>query len=197
MSDVALPHSTVSDFRSGDAAAFADVMRIHASLVRGIVTRYFRQTHEQEEALQEAWLQVLRQREAFDADRADELDRWIAVVVKRRCIDLLRAAGRRPADADAEGPEATEASATAPAQEDALESAELRAAVDAFKTKLKPGWREFFELHFVEGRSHPETAEALGVTVARSKYMKRVLVGRARKNRLLMEALGAGGRRAS
>jgi RNA polymerase sigma factor (sigma-70 family) len=190
MSEGALSKSGFTDFSTGDATACKAVVRAHMQLVRGIVKRYFRHAFEQEEAVQEVWLHVLRQRSSFDPERADCLDRWIAVLAKRRCIDLVRQTGREPLREEADCNEAIVASAEAPTQTASMESSELDSAVDAFKKRLGPQWRAFFDLHFAEGLSHPDTARALGMTVARSKYMKRVLAARARKNRALMDALG-------
>ncbi|MFW6369227.1 MAG: RNA polymerase sigma factor [Myxococcota bacterium] len=192
LKDVALPKSTVASFRSGDPTAFQAVARAHLRLVRGIVGRYFHRLFEQEEALQEVWLQILRQKETFDLERWDHLDRWISVVAKRRCIDLLRQEGRKPPADDFESCEVERQTSTPARQDRGVEEGELRAALDAFKSRLEPQWKDFFELHFVAGLSHPETARELDITVARSKYMKRVLVRRSRKNRALMEALGRG-----
>ncbi len=190
MNKVALARSTVASFRSGDPSAFEAVVRAHLSLVRTIVGRYFHQVFEQEEAVQEVWLQVLRQRGLFDVDRWEQIDRWIAVLAKRRCIDLVRKKGREPRSEELSSVEASAAAATSADQDAGLESSDIREALELFAATLEGQWKEFFELHFLRGRTHPETARELDVPVARSKYMKRVLVARARRSRPLMNVLG-------
>ena len=74
-------------------------------------------------------------------------------------------------------------------QRDAAEQQEIADAVAAFKARLEPKWSDFFDLCFVQSFSYPEIATKLSVSRLRCKYMKKVLVARARKNRRLMETL--------
>ncbi|MBI5482286.1 MAG: sigma-70 family RNA polymerase sigma factor [Deltaproteobacteria bacterium] len=192
---------TLERFRAGDAQAFAEVVRAYGPLVRGAVARYWRSAFEREEAMQEIWVHVYRGREALDPGRLETFSGWLAVLVRHRCLDLLR----RPTEA---APASTTAEAAAlawleaaPEQETSLEQAELRRAVEAFKVRLRPAWRDFFELHFVEGLDYGAVGERLGIGSIRCKYMRKVLAARARRNRALLAALGrtaaTGGDRAS
>ncbi len=184
-----LPRATLEQFRAGDAAAFAAVVEAYGPLVRGAVSRYWRSAFEREEAMQEIWVHVFRGREALDPDRLETFSGWLAVLVRNRCLDLLRRPATEPV------PVATEAEALAwldepPAQEASVEQAELREAVATFTARLKPAWRDFFELHFVQGLEYGEVCERLGIGRIRCKYMRKVLAARARRNRALLAALG-------
>jgi RNA polymerase sigma factor (sigma-70 family) len=182
-----LPRATLERFRAGDAQAFAAVVEAYGPLVRGAVARYWRSAFEREEAMQEIWVHVFRGREALDPDRLDTFSGWLAVLVRNRCLDLLRRPAAEPA--------ATEAEALAwlqepPVQEASVEQAELRRAVAAFTARLKPAWRDFFELHFVEGLDYGDITERLGIGRLRCKYLRKVLAARARRNRALLAAIG-------
>ncbi len=187
--DLTLPPATAKRFREGDPEAFAALVRAFGPLVRSIVARYFRGAFEREEALQEIWLHAFRNRSALDLSRAADLPGWVAVLARRRCIDLLR---RRPDDVPASttGEAAPEDMGAAPVQVAAAEARELQRAVLGFESRLEPPWRDFFRLHFVEGLPYDEVATRLGISRLRCKYLKKVLAARARSDAALMAALG-------
>ena len=182
-----LPRATLVKFRAGDAQAFAAVVEAYGPLVRGAVSRYWRGAFEREEAMQEIWVHAYRGREALDPDRLDTFSGWLAVLVRNRCLDLLRRAAAEPAATEAEALAWLE---TPPEQEASVEQAELRRAVAAFTARLKPAWRDFFELHFVRGFDYADVTERLGIGRLRCRYMRKVLAARARRNRALLAALG-------
>lgn len=163
------------------------MVELYGSMVRSIVSRYFKIGFDRDEALQEVWLHLYRRREALDASRPGEIRGFVATLARRRCIELLRKAGRRLP----EGPEADVPDPGGePIRRGAGEQRELAEAVEGFRRRLAPEWQRFFDLHFVEGRPAAEAARTLGIGVPRAKYLKRVLVARARRHRPLMEALG-------
>jgi RNA polymerase sigma-70 factor (ECF subfamily) len=186
--DDSLPIATLHRFREGDAAAFVEIMQTYQPLVRSAAARYFRSEFEREEAMQEIWLHVFRQRETLDPARFESFSGWLAVLSRRRCIDVLR----RPFDpADDSDAAATADWLTAePEQERAAETAELLAAVETFRTRLKPIWRSFFDAYFVEGLDYEELGKRLSIGKLRCKYMRKVLALRARRSKPLMAALG-------
>jgi RNA polymerase sigma factor (sigma-70 family) len=187
----ALPHETLDSFLSGDAAAFAEVVRVYGYVVRGIARGFWKSPFECEDALQEVWLHVFAQRHAFDRTRLDSFPGWLAVLARRRCIELLRKAGRLPAIATDETDAAERGiSDDEPARD--LDRRELERHLDAFQSRLRPLWKRFFELHFVEGRDYAEVSRQMRISITRCKYMKRVLASRARKHRGLREVLERG-----
>lgn len=207
--DEPLPIATLHDFRAGVGAAFVEIMEKYQPLIRSAVARHFRSEFEREEAVQEIWLHVFRQRETLDPARFDSFSGWLAVLARRRCIDLVRRRQDPGAAAElAEGlDEAADAAAAAawlavkPEQEEAAERAELMREVQSFRMRLQPRWRSFFDLYFVEGLDYEEIAKRLAIGKLRCKYMRKVLALRARRSKPLMAALGqfaaAAGRHAS
>ena len=140
--------------------------------------------------MQEVWVHAFKKRESLDPSRLDEFGAWFTALARNRCIDLLRREGREIGP-DIENPSrALENVPTVPIQEQAVESAELNDAVEAFLEKLEPQWRMFYELNFVLGLGYAEISERLSISRTRCKYMKRVLIGRARRNTRLLAALG-------
>lgn len=180
---------TLERFRAGDREAFARVMRDFGPLVHSVVARCFTSPFEQEEAMQEIWTHAYRNRDALDPERAEAFPGWLAVLARRRTVDLLRV--RNPAAAAAEdADEALSALPVEPEQHGDAERGELARAVEGFRATLAPGWRAFFDLHFVRGTPYPEVALELGISRLRCKYMRKVLADRAMQDPELMAALG-------
>ncbi len=183
-----LSRSTLEQFRKGDAAAFEQVVRTGGPLVRAAVARYFKTAFDREEAMQEIWIHVFRNRQALDLDQAEHFSGWLAVLARRRCIDLLRQAKVPLPAEDVADVEAWLASAAD--HDDSIEAAQLLAAAQAFRSRLKPTWRRFFELYFIEGHDYEAIAQQLSIGKLRCKYMRMVLARRAQRDPELMAALG-------
>jgi len=172
-----LAPETIEAFIRGERAAFDEVLRTYAHTVRRVVATFWRGAFDQEEAMQEVWLHIWKNRGAFDAGRAQEIAGFIAVLARRRCIDLLRKT--RPEvslDGDAVEPPMAEP------VPDPVEKAELDRAVAAFAGSLAPAWRAFFDLHFVQGLPYDDVVARLSIGKLRCKYMKKVLAARARED---------------
>ncbi len=177
-----LPRQTIEAFTRGERAAFEEVERTYAHVVRRVVSTFWRGAFDREEAMQEVWLHIWKNRGALDADRAQEVGGFIAVVARRRCLDLLRGPPRPVPLDDIPEPAADETL-------DFAEVNEIRAAVAAFTSRMRPQWRAFFDLHFVQGLPYPDVAARLGISRLRCKYMKKVLAARARNDDALLATL--------
>ena len=185
---VPLDRTILLRFRAGDASAFAQVMPEFDSLVRSVVRRHWQSEFQREEAMQEVWTHAYRQRDALDPARLDAFAGWLAVLAKRRCLDLSRSPEPAPTDAQAEALLAELAAEEDPHGD--VEARELSEAVRQFIAGLRPGWREFFELHFVQGQDYEAVGARLGIGKLRCKYMKKVLALQARHDARLRAALG-------
>jgi RNA polymerase sigma-70 factor (ECF subfamily) len=183
---------TLEGFRGGAGAAFAEVVRAYTPMLRSIVSRYWRGAFQREEAMQEIWSLAYRRRESLDPSRLGEFAAWLATLARNRCVDLLRKQGREIGPGFDDPSRGLESLPASGGQERSVEASDLRAAVEAFAQKLPSKWRSFFDLHFKKELGYEEIAEKLNISRARCKYLKRVLVNRARKNKKLMEALGRG-----
>jgi RNA polymerase sigma-70 factor (ECF subfamily) len=160
-------------FVAGDEAAFGEVFARFKRDVFRVVARFYRRPFDQEEAFQEAWLDVYRNRGRFDVNRYEELGGWVRTVARNRCLDLLAAAGVRPPPVADDDAAALASPAPGPGAGD-----EIRAALGRFVAGLDAEERRVFELCFVEERAHDEVARLLGITQRRSKYLKKKLLAR-------------------
>lgn len=176
--------------RAGEPGAFSQLARDLGPRLRGLAMRFFRSPAEQEDAVQEALLQVFKAREQIDPLRADTLAGWVMTVAERRMIDVVRAAAVRPQAL----PEGARVTPTEPAAgrtpEDDARDAQLARVIAELEAKLKPAWRPYFRAVFVEGRDFDDAREALGIGRLRAKYLKKVLLLRLRGHRPLLEVLG-------
>jgi RNA polymerase sigma-70 factor (ECF subfamily) len=175
---------------AGDLEAFGQLYDAHATAVRGIARRFFTRPFEQEEAIQEIWIQVHRALRSFDPARG-AVGPWLHTVALNRCREMLRAARRRPDGAEAlaagDGRDPLAASGDDPEQ--TVQARRLQAAVAAFAARLQPPLAEVLRLSFVEELPHEEIARRLGISVRRSKYLKKLVLARAERDPGMRAAL--------
>jgi len=95
-SNVLSPDATlVSAIRSGDEQAMAQLYERYSSIAYPVALRVLGETGAAEDILQEVFMQLWRNPDAFDATRGS-LPGWLAVITRNRAIDSLRK--RRPDD---------------------------------------------------------------------------------------------------
>lgn len=186
-----LPFDTqfIRRLRSGEVGTFESLFRALLPGMRRMAMRYFQSPFEQEEAIQEAFLAIHRQREHIDPLRADELQGWAFTVARRRMIDVLRARGA-PAESLEQLSETVDWASEGPGPAETAEHEQVRALLSSFEARLKPSYRAFFHAVFVEGKDFDEAREVLGVGRLRARYLKKVLLTRLRGHAPLLEALG-------
>ena len=166
---------------AGDREAFQAIFTALNKDVFFVVRRLFSSPFDQEEAQQEVWLHLYRMRRQVDVNRPREFIGWVRRVARNRTIDLLKARGRRPEipvenvgdKIDANDDEGREAP-----QLRSLADGKVRDVIEAFLTTLDNEERTFFGHCFVDELSHPEIATQQGITVRRSKYLKKKLLAR-------------------
>jgi RNA polymerase sigma factor (sigma-70 family) len=171
-------------FRDGEAWAVDEVIREYDQVVRNVVERFYRNAFEREEAMQEIWIHAIQRADTVHPDRVADFEGWLATLARHRCVDLWRAAGRAPTGVEVE---------LAAEPSTAVEDAETREAIAAFVSRLRPEEAQFYGLHFGEGLGYPEVAARMGITRLRCKYLKHLIVEKARRNGALLRALGVRG----
>jgi RNA polymerase sigma-70 factor (ECF subfamily) len=109
--------------------------------------------HEAEDVIQEAWIRAIATLDTWRKDEA--FGAWLRGITAHVAIDLLRRQRRFVTDDDAEPI----------AAEESPERIDLETAIAA----LAPGYRAVLVLHDIEGFTHEEIAERLGISVGTSK----------------------------
>ena len=82
----------------GEATALRDIYADTAAKLFGILVRILKDRGEAEDMLQEVYLTVWRNAQAFDPARASPMT-WLAAIARYRAIDRLRAIRVRPTQA--------------------------------------------------------------------------------------------------
>jgi RNA polymerase sigma-70 factor, ECF subfamily len=178
-----VPEEIVVRFVAGDPEAFERVFECIRGDILGIVRRFFRGAFDQEEAFQEAWLQIHRVRSRFDVNRSGAFLSWARQVARNRCIDLLRVR-RNLREVPRDDLDETLEAAPPDRPEPSLDG-KLREALDLLLARLDEEERAAFELCFVQELSHEEIAARLGISERRSKYLKKKLLERIARSPLL------------
>ncbi|MEW6129046.1 MAG: sigma-70 family RNA polymerase sigma factor [Acidobacteriota bacterium] len=97
-------HEQASDFdlvrlaRQGDEQAFAEIVNRYSPRVFRVASRFFRQRDAVEEAAQETFLKIYTQLKSFE--ERGSFEGWVTRIATNTCINLLRAAKRRPQSAE-------------------------------------------------------------------------------------------------
>ena len=165
--------------RVGDDSALGAVYDQYASLVHGIAKQLV--GPDAADVCQEVFIGLWEHPERFDPERGS-LRTFVAMVTRRRCMDLLRAAGRRQ---DRER-KAVEQHPTTPPNVDeaamALVSAErVRNALN----NLPFEQRRALELAYLEGLTFQRVADVMGTPEGTAK--SRLRLGLSRLTRELTE----------
>ncbi len=169
MTDAAL----MARIRSGDESAMAALYDRFAPVAYGVAVRVLGDPAAAEDVLQEVFLQLWRNPQAFDARRGN-LAAWLAVIARHRAIDHLRR--RRPEDDLADVVLAVEVDlADATAHSRAMEK------VRAVLTALPAAQRSALEMAFFEGLTHSEIAARTGEPLGTVKTRIRAALMALRK----------------
>jgi RNA polymerase sigma factor (sigma-70 family) len=153
-----LDAALIEAFRRREDDGVRAVYREYGRLVYAIALRTLGHKELAEDATQQAFVQAWQAADRFESDR--ELAPWLATIARRVAIDIHRRESRRAAEALADVPEADPALVTMPAGlEQWYEAWQVRQAID----QLSPDEREVVRLQHLEGFTHAEIAERLGV----------------------------------
>jgi RNA polymerase sigma-70 factor (ECF subfamily) len=151
-------------FRHGDPDAVREIYRSHGRLVYAVAYRVLGDRHRAEEATQETFVKAWRAAQSFDEAR--ELGPWLAAIARRVAIDVYRREAVRSADPIESVPGGDPALVATPQSAEAIYDVwEVRQAV----AELPSDEQEVVRLQHLEGFTHVQIAERLGVAVGTVK----------------------------
>ncbi|HVZ49470.1 MAG TPA: sigma-70 family RNA polymerase sigma factor [Gemmatimonadaceae bacterium] len=159
---------------NGDEAALRSIWTQHAPRIDAIVRRLVGDPDLAADVAQEVWIQIFRALPSYRGD--SQFSTWTHRIAVNRTLNALRSL-RRLGKSEVEIEEHT-----AMVEHDG-ERAMLAQTIDEAVQKLSPGARAVFVLHDVEGYTHEEIAQELGITSGGSK--SQLFKARAKLRRLL------------
>jgi RNA polymerase sigma-70 factor, ECF subfamily len=157
-------------FKSGDAGAFATLVKRHRQSVYNFILRYVGQRQRAEDVLQECWLKVVRS--SSDYEPKARFTTWVFTIARNLCVDSARKESYRKADsldapvgAEADGRPLGELVADAEgfAPDRAAHNVRLRPVLEKAIAGLPAEQREVFLLREYHGVGFKEIAQVTGV----------------------------------
>ena len=131
-----------------------DIFRRYSGPVYSVALRVLHDSGQAEDVLQEVFLQLWRNPEAFVQNRGS-LGAWLVVVARNRAIDYLRR--RKPSDSVDDVVLASSVNVA-----DEAERNTMMEKVRRVLAELPPEQRKTLELAYFEGLSHTEIASRTG-----------------------------------
>jgi len=150
----------------------------HAARVYSVVRRMVGDDHVAEDVSQDAWVRAFEKIHLFRGDAA--FGTWLHRLAVNVALNRLRKSSRR---ADVEG--RVEAPAPLTEADDRLIDQRL---IGQALDRLASGYRQIIVLHDVEGLTHEEIAERLGIAIGTSK--SQLHKARARMREMLAPVYG-------
>jgi RNA polymerase sigma-70 factor (ECF subfamily) len=151
-------------FSAGDPDAVRELYRAHGRLVYAVAYRVLGERGLAEEATQQTFVKAWRAAHSFEAGR--ELGPWLVSIARRAAIDIQRREGVRKSIPIESVPEADPAlRSTQPPAEAVLDTWAVKAAV----AELPADEREVIRLQHLEGFTHEQISERLGIAVGTVK----------------------------
>jgi RNA polymerase sigma-70 factor (ECF subfamily) len=151
-------------FRQGDPDAVREVYRSHGRLVYAVAFKVLGNRGLAEEATQQTFVKAWRAAQTFDERR--ELGPWLAAIARRVAIDVYRREAIRTTDPiESVAPGDPALVSTPPSVEAAYDVWEVREAV----AQLPPEEQEIVRLQHLDGFTHAQIAERLGIAVGTVK----------------------------
>lgn len=172
---------TVRQAMAGDERAMRALWMRYAPYVDAVVRRLVGDADTAADVAQEVWLQIFRALPSWRGE--SQFSTWAHRIAVNRTLNALRRMKRL------EGLHAPleEESAATEAADAPVERSMLAATIDEAVQRLPAGARAVFVLHDVEGFTHEEIAEQLGISIGGSK--SQLFKARARLRRWLAPLL--------
>ena len=154
----------LEEYRAGNVSVFEHLYETHGARMKSIAANLLGNLADAEDAVQDCFLKVHRGAASFRG--SSRLSTWIYRVLVNSCYDMLRKRRRRPLETS------TEAAADS-GREPAVPASNhpLRLSLEASVKGLDPRRRAAFLLFEVEGFTHREVGDILGIPEGTSKTL--------------------------
>ena len=148
---------------AGDAKVFEEIYRRFGDRMKSIAWNHLGSSSEAEDAVQETFLKIHRAASTYTGEAS--FSTWAFRILVNTCYDVLRKRRRRIEEAPIEDMVETSAH-TAPSVDVAK-----RMTLQKLLSELPEQRRTVFTLFEIEGLSHAEIGEILGISEGNSKWI--------------------------
>ena len=167
------PHVTepsiLSRIAAGDQNAVKECLDAYSGLVWSFAKRFMRNTADAEDAVQDIFTAIWLAADKYDPTIASECT-YISTIARRRLIDQLRKAGRRPATESLDNDDSDQQQPIVAGRlEDTAEVAKVERVIDA----MAPEIRNVLSLSLYEGYTHSEIARRMDLPLGTVKSRAR------------------------
>lgn len=146
----------IRQFGRGDASAMSLLYNEFAPLLAGVCSRYITDADERKDVLQEAFIQIYTHINKFSYQGVGSLKAWIIrITVNQALMSLRQKTSFNMVDSMADIPDTADETPDV----DQLNQEEIMAMIG----RLPDGYRTVFNLFAIEGKSHKEIAQMLGI----------------------------------
>lgn len=146
-------------FRRGDASAMDCLYANFADYLTGVAARYITDDDDLKDILQEAFIKIFTTIDTFEYRGRGSLRGWMSRIVVNECLQALRRRQRSPILALADEPPDVADTPESDPEADGITGEELTHLI----RQLPDGYRTVLNLYAIEGKSHKEIAEMLGI----------------------------------
>ena len=142
--------------RAGDATAAEQLYRLHVRYLTAVCSRYLASDEDVKDVLQESFIKIFSSIARFKPQGEGSLRAWMSRIVANECINHLKASSRLSLTT------LTEGTTHLPDEEPEVEDIPAE-VLHRFVRELPEGYRLVFNLYVMEGKSHHEIADMLGI----------------------------------
>jgi RNA polymerase sigma-70 factor (ECF subfamily) len=152
----------------GDRAAFAEFYDRNSALMFSVALKILNNATEAEDVVQETFLQVWEKAAKFDPNLGRPSS-WVAILVRNRAVDRIRASQRRLRLAEDAGAAAAIANDAADTVNDALRGREQAGMIQSAIVGLPGEQRQAIELAYFSGLTQDEISKKLNTPLGTIK----------------------------
>jgi RNA polymerase sigma factor (sigma-70 family) len=150
---------------AGDSAAVSECLDRYGDLVWSLARRYLRNAADAEDAVQDIFIDIWGSSARYDRNIASEVA-FISTIARRRLIDKIRAAERRPLMDSLDDDEGAPIDPGVPAT---VEDDTEVTIVERVLAEMDPEHQKVLSMSLYEGYSHSEIAERLSLPLGTVK----------------------------
>ena len=171
--------------RRGDSRAFDQLVRRHLAVAHRVAARVLNDTHDAQDAVQDAFIQALTHIES--CERPEAFRSWLLTIVRNRAHNLVKSRRVRTTEPleNVEG--------SAQGKDDPSKSTyrgEIRERIDEALSDLTEIQRSVIVMFDAEGWTHREVGERLGISEGSSRVHLHVARGKLRERLGVLNPFG-------